>query len=138
LRYCASKPAFAPPMLSRYTIVRGAPAASLPKGVRQDARKHTRHVLRPTAELVESVIGEQSSEEAWRAYPARYRAMLEERFAEDRAPFDHLARQAQFHDVWIGCNCPTVKQPDVRRCHTVLALALMKEWYPALDVRMPE
>jgi hypothetical protein len=45
---------------------------------------------------------------------------------------------AQFHDVWLGCNCPTAKNPDVRRCHTVLALQFMKERYPALEVRIPE
>jgi hypothetical protein len=124
-------------VLSRYTIVRGAPASSLPDGVRQDTRKHTTHVLRPTPELVESVLGDQPTNAAWRAYPSAYRAILEERFAQDRAPFDHLARQAQFHDVYLGCNCPTKKQPDVQRCHTVLALAFMKERYPDLDVRMP-
>ncbi len=124
-------------MLARYTIVRGAPASSLPDGVRQDTRKHTSHVLRPSAEIVESVLGRGASEEAWRSYPARYRALLDERFAQDRAPFDLIAKMARFHDVWLGSNCPTKKQPDVTRCHTVLALAWMKERYPELDVRMP-
>jgi hypothetical protein len=124
-------------VLARYTIVRGAPSSSLPTGIRQDTRKHTRHILRPTPELVDSVLGARSSEAAWRAYPAKYRAILEERFAADRAPFDHLAQLARFHDVYLGCNCPTNKQPDVTRCHTAHALAFMKDHYPDLDVRAP-
>lgn len=124
-------------LLARYTIVRGAPASSLPDGVRQDTRKHTKHVLRPTPELVALVLDGDAGEEAWRAYPIAYRALLEQRFAEDRAAFDKIAAMARFHDVYLGCNCPTQKQPDVRRCHTVLALAFMKERYPDLDVRSP-
>lgn len=124
-------------MITRYTIVRGAPASSLPVGIRQDTRKHTRHVLRPTPELVESVLGSGATEAAWAAYPARYRALLEERFATERAEFDRLATFARFHDVYLGCNCPTAKQPDVGRCHTTHALAFLKERYPDLDVRMP-
>lgn len=125
-------------MLARYTIVRGAPKSSLPDGVRQDTRKHTSHVLRPSVELVLSVLDANATEEEWRAYPAQYRAIVEQRFAEDRAPFDHLAQMARFHDVYLGCNCPTKKQPDVMRCHTVHALRFMKEHYPDLDVRMPQ
>ena len=124
-------------MLARYTIVRGAPASSLPVGIRQDARKHTRHVLRPTAELVESVIGKGASAQGWDEYPRRYRALLEERFVAERKDFDQLAAMARFSDVYIGCNCPTQQQPDVRRCHTTLALRFMKERYPDLDVRLP-
>lgn len=123
--------------MARYTIVRGAPKSSLPDGIRQDTRKHTSHVLRPTPELVKEVLEASASDAAWDAYPKRYRAILEQRFAEDRAPFDHLAQMARFHDVYLGCNCPTKKQPDVRRCHTVLALAFVKERYPDLDVRTP-
>jgi hypothetical protein len=117
-------------MLSRYTIVRGAPASSLPDGVRQDTRKHTQHPLRPTPELVELALKDHD----WDAYRAGYRALLEQRFAEARAPFDHLARMTEFHDVYLGCNCPTQKQPDVSRCHTMLALAFMKEKYPSIVI----
>ena len=124
-------------MISRYTIVRGAPASSLPVGIRQDTRKHTRHVLRPTAELVDSVLGAGASDAAWRAFPARYRAILEERFASERAELDRLAALAKLEDVYLGCNCPTAKQPDVARCHTTHALAFLKQKYPDLDVRMP-
>lgn len=124
-------------MITRYTIVRGAPASSLPVGIRQDTRKHTRHVLRPSADLVDSVLGANASESAWQAYPARYRAILEERWRTERAAFDRLAQMARFHDVYLGCNCPTAKQPDVSRCHTMHALAFLAERYPDLDVRLP-
>ncbi|MBI2388091.1 MAG: hypothetical protein HYV09_00620 [Deltaproteobacteria bacterium] len=124
-------------MLARYTMVRGAPASQLPKGVRQDTRKHTRHVLRPTAELVEAVLGHDDAA-AWRDFAKAYHELLAERFAEDRTPFDALADLARSERVYLGCNCPTAKQPDVRRCHTVLALAFMREKYPDLEVVEPK
>jgi uncharacterized protein YeaO (DUF488 family) len=118
-------------------MVRGAPASSLPKGVRQDTRKHTRHILRPPTELVEEVLAHASEPKAWHEFAAAYRAVLAERFAEDRAPFDALAERARSEDIYIGCSCPTSKNPDVRRCHTAHALAFMKKHYPDLDVRLP-
>jgi uncharacterized protein YeaO (DUF488 family) len=124
-------------VLGRYTMIRGAPVSKLPKGIRQDTRKHTHHVLRPTPELVEKALGGPGDDAAWRAFAKGYRALLETRFRADRAPFDALAETARANDVWLGCSCPTAKQPDVRRCHTALALAFMKERYPDLAVRMP-
>ncbi len=124
-------------MLGRYSIVRGAPASSLPTGVRQDTRKHTLHPLRPTAELVARVLAHAAADDEWRAFADGYRAVVTERFAADRRPFDQLAALARANDVWLGCNCPTAKNPDVHRCHTVLALAFMRTHYPDLDVRMP-
>lgn len=124
-------------MLSRYSIVRGAPASSLPAGLRQDIRKHTKHVLRPLAEMVEAVLGHADDERAWREFERAYRALLEERYRVERARFDAIAEAARGGDVYLGCNCPTAKNPDVRHCHTVLALAFMKERYPDLDVRLP-
>lgn len=123
-------------MLARYTMARGVPASKLPKGIRQDTRKHTKHVLRPTPELVASVIGEDDAA-AWREFAKRYRALLEQRFGEDRAPFDQLAELARSEDVLLGCSCPSAANPDVTRCHTTHALAFMKKHYPDLDVRMP-
>jgi hypothetical protein len=125
------------PLLARYTIVRGARASSLPAGIRQDTRKHTRHFLRPTPEMVARVFASRGSDAAWAEYARVYRALLEERFAEDRRPFDRLATFARWHDVLLGCSCPSTKNPDVQRCHTVLALRFMKERYPDLDVRFP-
>ncbi|MBC8073420.1 MAG: hypothetical protein IAG13_34185 [Deltaproteobacteria bacterium] len=122
-------------MLGRYTMKRGVRAASLPVGLRQDTRKHTRHVLRPSAELVARVLAPDADDGEWQRFATAYRALLEQRFAEDRGPFDALAELARTHDVWLGCSCPTAKNPDVRRCHTALALAFMRAHYPELDIR---
>ena len=124
-------------MLARYSIVRGAPASTLPRGVRQDTRKHTRHPLRPTPEMVRRLLAKQDDDAAWHHFAAQYLALLAERFAADRRPFDALAELARKVDVLLGCSCPTAKNPDVRHCHTVLALEFMKAHYPDLDVRRP-
>lgn len=124
-------------VLSRYQMRRGARADELPKGIRQDTRKHTKHVLRPTAAIVKAYLAK-PTDAAWAKFAAQYRAILEERFAADRAPFDELARLARENDVFLGCSCPTKANPDVRHCHTWLALEFMRERYPDLDVRMPE
>ena len=125
-------------MLARYRIVRGARAVSdpLPEGVRQDTRKHTRHILRPSAELVVSLL-RQPSEATFAKFRAGYLQLLEARFRGDRAPFDALRDLALREPVFLGCNCPTAKQPDVARCHTVLALGFLARRYPELDVRWP-
>ena len=125
-------------MLARYTMYRGArPAADpLPEGHRQDTRKHTRHVLRPTAELVEAALGSDDPAR-WAAFAAGYRALLEQRFAAERDAFDQLAALARRQDVFLGCSCPTRKQPEVTRCHTFLALQFMAERYRSLAVRLP-
>lgn len=125
-------------MIGRYRIVRGARPADdpLPQGLRQDTRKHTRHVLRPSAELVARFLG-QPSEAGFAAFRAGYLHLLEERFRGDRAAFDALRDQASGSDVFLGCNCPTTKQPDVRRCHTYLALGFLAQHYPELKVQWP-
>jgi hypothetical protein len=126
-------------VLGRYRMVRGRRPADepLPEGVRQDTRKHTRHVLRPEAAAVEALLAE-LSEDAWQAFAASYRALLEAR--AERAPeaLDELARLAREVDLWLGCSCPTARNPDVRRCHTVLALEFMSRRYPDLEVRWPD
>lgn len=123
-------------MLSRYQMARGVSAAALPTGVRQDTRKHTRHVLRPTAAIVDAYLAA-PSELAWHRFAKAYRALLDARFADDRRPFDELAALARTHDVYLGCSCPTKHNPDVRRCHTWLALEFFRAHYPGLEVRMP-
>ncbi|MEO8181185.1 MAG: hypothetical protein ABI895_20295 [Deltaproteobacteria bacterium] len=125
-------------MIGRYRIVRGARSADepLPDGQRQDTRKHTRHILRPSAELVARFLA-QPSEPAFAAFRAGYLRLLEERFRQDRGPFDALRDAARSTDVFLGCNCPTAKQPDVRRCHTYLALGFLAQRYPELQVRWP-
>lgn len=125
-------------MLGRYRIVRGrrAPDEPLPDGVRQDTRKHTRHVLRPDAAAVAALLADLTPA-SWRAFAQGYRARLEAQFRADRAAFDAIAAAARAGDVWLGCNCPTAKQPDVRRCHTFLALEFFARRYPHLEVAYP-
>jgi hypothetical protein len=125
-------------MLARYQIVRGKrpPSNPLPNGRRVDTRKHTRHFLRPEAATVESLIANPNAR-AFARFEKEYRATLAARFSADRRPFDALAELAQREDVFIGCNCPTSFNPDVRRCHTTLALEFMKRKYPKLEVDVP-
>ena len=126
-------------MLGRYRIVRGkrAPDDPLPDGVRQDTRKHTRHVLRPDTDAVKAFL-DNPSDAAWKAFARDYEALLERRRTETPEAFDELAARATDEDVWIGCNCPTAKNPDVRRCHTYLALRYMAKHYPELDITWPD
>lgn len=113
---------------------RGATAAELPAGIRQDTRKHTRHPLRPVADDVRDYL---AGDLTWDGFAQRYQAEVRARFARDRAPFDEIAGKAEGDDVYLGCSCPTRANPDVRRCHTWLALELMAQWYPSLSVEFP-
>jgi hypothetical protein len=125
-------------VLGRYRMVRGKrdPADPLPDGERIDTRKHTRHFLRPDAKTVAALI-EDPSAANFRRFAQAYQKTIATRFAADRHAFDALAERATGADVWLGCNCPTSWNPDVRRCHTVLALEFMKRKYPRLRVRLP-
>jgi uncharacterized protein YeaO (DUF488 family) len=123
-------------MLARYQIARGVPATALPKGVRQDTRKHTHHVLRPSEAMVDTYLAA-PSDAAWRRFAKDYRALLERRFAEDRKPFDEIAELASETDVYLGCSCPTQRNPNVEHCHTFLALGFFRKHYPKLDVHLP-
>lgn len=124
-------------MLARYRIVRGRrdPGEPLPSGAREDTRKHTRHVLRPEPALVAALL--RDIDAGWPAFRREYLALLARRYESDPAPFAQLAERARRGDVYLGCNCPTARQPDVRRCHTVLALTFMKERFPDLHVVAP-
>jgi hypothetical protein len=125
-------------MLARYQIVRGKrdPHDPLPDGKRIDTRKHTRHFLRPESEQVSALLSD-LNERTYREFSKAYNALLAARFKEDRAPFDALAEQAAHEDVYLGCSCPSSANPDVQRCHTVLALHFMKNRYPKLRVVLP-
>jgi len=125
-------------MLARYTIYRGKRPEKdpLPEGLRQDTRKHTRHLLRPPTELVVEYLADPRPER-WPDFARAYVAGLEERFKSDREQFDKLARLAEEEDVYLGCSCPTQRNPDVRHCHTYLALQFMKARYPGLEVQLP-
>ena len=125
-------------MLGRYQIQRGKRTAGnpLPDGIRQDTRKHTRHVLRPHTDQVQRYL-ERPSLAAWHRFAAAYRELLEERFAADAGPFEDLAELARRANVWIGCSCPTKNNPDVRRCHTYLALRFFADHFKDLEIDWP-
>jgi hypothetical protein len=125
-------------MLARYQIVRGKrpPEDPLPEGHRIDTRKHTKHFLRPEAAWVEELLDDPNPQ-AFKRFAERYEQELERRFRHDPAPFDALAKEALTDHVYIGCNCPTAKNPDVKHCHTVLALRFMKKHYPKLKIELP-
>ena len=124
-------------MLARYRISRGKrpPDDPLPLGIRQDTRKHTKHCLRPTKEMVEALLV--NPDENWAAFEKAYQKLLAERFAEDPAPFDEIYESAREENVYLGCSCPTQKNPNVQHCHTVLALHFMKQRYRKLVVHFP-
>lgn len=125
-------------MLARYKMHRGKRPADdpLPSGIRQDTRKHTRHCLRPPAELVTQFLSDPPTI-SWDEFAEQYLETLAARHSQDSAAFDKLAEQAAANDVYIGCSCPTEKNPDVKNCHTVLALRFMEEHYPQLTVQYP-
>ncbi|MEP0846750.1 MAG: hypothetical protein HRF50_08010 [Phycisphaerae bacterium] len=126
-------------MLRRYTIYRGArpPGDALPDGVRQDARfRCKKHPLHPPEALVKAYFAA-PGEAAWQEFRRAYVAELERRFQEDRTPFDRLAALATEQDLYIGCSCPTKRNPRVDRCHTWLALEFMQGKYPGLRVEFP-
>lgn len=125
-------------MLARYKIYRGKPPADVqrPEGIRQDTRKHTKHCLRPPTEIVLAYLAN-PTREGWRKFEASYLRSLEERWEADRTPFDDLAALASAENVYLGCSCPTVKNPDVKHCHTVSALKFMQDRYPTLEIEFP-
>ena len=122
-------------MLGRYKIYRGKRPAGhrWPDGVRQDARRHTRHCLRPGADMVEQYLTDPSAA-GWQEFANAYAELVEQRFGEDRAPFDELADLCRDEDVFLGCSCPTQKNPDPQHCHTALALPFMLDKYPDLQI----
>jgi hypothetical protein len=84
------------------------------------------------------LVLQDSSAQVCERFKRGYLDLREQRFAMERARFDELAALAGRADVYLGCNCPTGRQRDVQRCHTVLALGFMRVHYPALLVRFPE
>jgi len=124
-------------MLARYKIYRGKPVAgvTLPTGVRQDTRKHTRHCLRPQAESVAEYLAKPSAR-AWKKLSGSYLNTIKQRCKENATPIDKLAELAANKSVYLGCSCPTEKNPNVQHCHTVLALEFMQGRYPNLDVKL--
>ena len=127
-------------MLARYRIIRGKrpPDDPLPAGQRIDIRKHVRHPLSPEPEMVERLLADPADVDRAARFARDYDALLESRFAADPAPFEAIADRARDGDVYLGCSCPTRRQPDVNRCHTVRALRFFAERFPDLDVRFPD
>ena len=127
-----------PAMLQRYQMHRRQPAnVPLPDGIRKDTRRHTHHCLRPPREAVDAYLAN-PTQAAWRKLAAAYNKALADRFAKDPKPFKELADLAVQQDVYIGCSCPTKKNPDVRHCHTWLALEFMKKKFSGLTVVFPK
>ena len=93
----------------------------------------TSHCLRPTAKIVNEYL-KHVSEAAWSKYTKQYLPIVQARFEKDRRPFDKLAAMATARDVFLGCYCPTEKNPHPEHCHTYLALLFMKEKYPDLKI----
>jgi hypothetical protein len=95
-------------MLARYTIYRRRPkdVSPLPTGIRQDTRWRTKHILRPTEEIVDRFLAD-PTEEAWLRFRDSYRELLLTSYQEDPSPFEALADLAADEDVFIGCSCPT-------------------------------
>ena len=123
-------------VLSRCKMYRGArpQADPLPVGIRQDTRKHTRHCLRPPEDAVRRYLAAPSAQ-AWREFEKNYLSVLGNRFSADSIPFNELAALAERADVFLGCSCPTKKNPDPRRCHTVTALRFMNRHFPRLETQ---
>ena len=75
---------------------------------------------------------------SWKNFEAAHSRDLQSRFDSNRAPFDELAELATAKDVFLGCSCPTKKNLDVNRCHTVLALIFLIKHYPQLKIKLPK
>ena len=116
---------------------RGVKREHLPQGIRQDTRKHTRHILRPPEDLVKAYLAP-DSELPWDSFRSQYMAVIQKRFVENAAPFDALAQLARTNIVYLGCSCPTAANPRLDHCHTWLALEFMERAYPDLEVSFPE
>lgn len=74
---------------------------------------------------------------AWHGFKREYHALLVKRFHVASKRFDDLAELATENNVFIGCSCPTKKNPVPGHCHTYLALEFMKKKYPTLDIVIP-
>jgi hypothetical protein len=83
-------------MLARDRNYRGKPKLDerQPDGVRQDTRRHTSHRLQPTDQFVEAFPVGPMDDAEWRRFTDAYKVVIEERFREDRGPFDRLAALA--------------------------------------------
>lgn len=77
------------------------------------------------------------SDSTFLVFRASYLDLLHARWKDDRSAFDRLANLADDQDVFLGCSCPTKKNPDVHHCHTWMALQFMAQKFPELEVIFP-
>lgn len=126
-------------MLARYRIPRiPPPGYKKPDGKCIDIRyRWKRRCLAPPKKLVLDYL-ENPSERTWKVYEKKYLELLKSRYTTRKEEFDEIVSLAKDNDVHLGCSCPTIKNPDVYRCHTVLALRFMKQKYPRLKVKFPQ
>jgi hypothetical protein len=120
-------------MLGRFQLKRGV-AYPKAKGAQfKDTRKHTSHVLAPPTPLVKAYF-QSPTLEAWQKFQTGYLQALRERFRKTPERFEELRELATSGDYYLGCNCPTTKNPFPCRCHTIVAIEFLKELYPDLEV----
>jgi len=92
-------------------------------------------LLRPDEEIVEEFLKDTSV--GWSKFRTAYLKILNDRFKESPEQFQKLADLAMTQDLFLGCNCPTARNPDVKHCHTWLALEFMKSKFKSLPVVFP-
>ncbi|MDP7742454.1 MAG: hypothetical protein QGF67_13515 [Lentisphaeria bacterium] len=125
-------------MLARYKMYRFSRPADdpLPDGIRKDTRWKTKHCLAPPRPLVETYLSD-ISDAAWAHFEVAYLELLEQRYADDPGPFEKLAAMAMEKDLFIGCSCPTQKNPNPMHCHTVPALRFLSSKFPDIEIQLP-
>ena len=123
-------------MLARYQITRGKTSVLAEGVARRDIRAHRKTLLSPTSAMVKEYL-KSPTDAGWKDFETQYNKILVQRFKTRRQEFDTLAEVARNEPLYIGCNCPTKQNPDVNRCHTVMALKFLKKNYPGLEVVFP-
>lgn len=125
-------------MLSRFQIKRGVNYPRVPGALFKDTRKHVKaHVLAPTKDMVTRYLS-QPTLDTWQWFQREYLLELQKRADERPEEFEELRRLAQTGDYYLGCSCPTPRNPLPCRCHTIVALEFMKERYPDLNVEFTQ
>ncbi|MBK7092877.1 MAG: hypothetical protein IPH59_14355 [bacterium] len=127
-------------MLARYQIPprfhKIPPGDPALKGTRLDTRKNHNYVFCPTPEMVEAYFNDMTPK-GWKLFTKNYRRLLQERFETRREEFDKWATVAAESDLFLGCSCPTERNPNLEQCHTWLALEFMQKKYPKLKIEFP-
>jgi len=119
-------------MIARCKFGRPMSLAQKPKDG-ESTQHNSKHVVRPTKDIVVEYLAN-PTDEAWEKFESAYVAILQQRFQENRKPFDELADRARNGKVLLLCDCPTKHNPAPNHCHTIPALQFMKARYPDLKV----